>query len=131
MSLPSRSKLTPIFDAFDLTLVYLFGSVARGDTHTHSDIDIAYLARAPLTLQERSDLAQALKPLFHPSRDIDLVALGNASPLLTRLILSEGTKLHGSAQEEDRFYRTTMKRYIDAKPLFEATQQYVKEHLPV
>lgn len=112
---------------FSLDLLYLFGSVARGDEHATSDVDIAYQSTVTLTPIVESQLASSLADIFSGKR-IDLVNLRNASPLLAHQILIEGKLLFGESKQADQFYRLTLKRFIDAKPLFEATRVYVQAH---
>jgi predicted nucleotidyltransferase len=127
-----KKKLQKCADHFHLQLLYLFGSTARGDQTKTSDVDIAYLSDKRLTLSERSDLSDAIQHALQlKGHEIDLVDLMHAPPLLSYLIFQEGQKILGDRQTDDRFYRTTMKRYIDAKPIFNATALYVHETLAV
>ena len=64
----------------DVFAIYRFGSSADGTTHRGSDIDVAILA-----LQER--LAARL------SRDVDLVDLATATPVMAIQVVAHGTLL--------------------------------------
>ncbi len=114
---------------YGLSLLYLFGSAARGDMHAMSDTDIAYLGQRPLSLRERATLVRDLRVhIPSPERAVDLVDLATAPPLLGYHILKEGRKLYGHEMSDDAFYRRTMKCYIDAQPLFALTNDYVHAH---
>lgn len=115
-----------------ISLLYLFGSCVRGDMHAQSDVDVAYISKKLLSLDEMMLLQNTLRPVLHnTTREIDLVDIHNASPLLSFRIMQEGIVLYGNSTVEDRFYRHSIKRYIDTKPLRIATQEYVHQKLAV
>lgn len=132
LNFAKKLKLALLAKRHHLRLVYVFGSVARGDARAQSDIDIAYKATQPLTLQERGQLIDDLYKLFKPAkRPIDLVDLASAPPLLAAQVAREGRKLYGSALDDNLFYGHALQRAIDARPLFELTAQYVHARLAV
>ena len=125
-----REQIAIIAKKFGLSLVLLFGSAARNQMHAQSDIDIAYLANKPLDLQTLLSLNQDLQEVLGSSQHpIDLVDASNAPPLLSRLIIDDAIVLFGSPTDEDAFHRLANKRFIDAKPLFTATHNYIYERL--
>jgi uncharacterized protein len=114
---------------YPLELLYIFGSMARGDQHKNSDIDIAFRSKRPLTAKEELNLSLDLKKLLPTdNRPIDLVDLNNSTPLLSYLVATQGKKLYGAPSKDDNFYRSSLKRFIDAKPLFDLTDHYVRSH---
>jgi len=122
----SPLSLSRIAKRFDIDLIRVFGSAARGDMHAHSDIDVAYQGRRALGYAQQSQLMRALSDLPEFSdREIDLVDLRCAPPLLAYSALREGIKRYGSERADEAFYRYAAKRYIDAKPFFNATAEYV------
>jgi predicted nucleotidyltransferase len=76
---------------FGLVALWLFGSEARGTVTPESDVDLAALFRtAPSAvdlLEARMELAAQL------SRDVDLVDLDRASPILVMQVLRKGKLL--------------------------------------
>lgn len=124
-----KREVRAIAKSLDLDLVYLFGSAARDDMRAGSDVDVAVESSARLTDKGLVALRTRLSKAF--GRDVDLVDLSFATPLLARLILLEGIPLFGVERTRESFYRRTAKRYIDALPLFKATEQYVKDRLAV
>lgn len=123
-----RDAIKYLAKRFGLRLLYVFGSTARGDRHAKSDTDIAYLSATPLTAKQTLAFSQTLQRILGAS-PVDLVNMASAPPLLRYLIVKEGMKLFGSAEVDDAFYRGAIKRFIDAKPLFDATDTYVRERI--
>jgi predicted nucleotidyltransferase len=74
--------------------VWLFGSCARGDVRTHSDIDIAILAREPLPAAFLAALAADIDDSPIPY-DVDLVDLRHVDPALAEEVRREGIKWRG------------------------------------
>lgn len=75
---------------------YLFGSHARGDAQTHSDVDVAVyvdptrLPSAPLGYV--AELTTEIIALLHDNR-VDVVVLNQAGPLLYHRVLRDGVRL--------------------------------------
>ena len=104
----------------DVVVSYLFGSVARGQTTPQSDVDIAVLLDPGLddrTLLERQlALIGALEP--YSDRDLQLVLLNHATPLLAYQVLRDGVRLSARSEvERIAFEVATMNRYFDIQPM--------------
>jgi len=70
--------------------VYLFGSMARGDAHTSSDVDIALDGHgAPVARDWLEQLRERLDSSLIPFH-VEVVDLGEASPALRRIVFEEG-----------------------------------------
>jgi predicted nucleotidyltransferase len=107
----------------DIVAAYLFGSLAQGRAHPRSDVDIAILlARVPdepggttdRQLQLMGDLER------FADREVDVVILNSAPPLLQHQILLKGRLLY----ERDRLARAEFevragKVYADLKPMYD------------
>lgn len=75
---------------------YLFGSYARGQAASHSDVDVAVFIderRAPESPfgYEAELTADCMKALGR--NDVDVVVLNRATPLLYHRVLRDGTRL--------------------------------------
>lgn len=123
-----KQQLDGIAAQYHLVLLFVFGSMARGDQTAASDIDLAYSTSIRLSLQQQFALQENLQSILHLPQPIDLVNLVNATPLLAYQIVSEGQLLFAEPGAEDNFYQRTIKNYIDARPLFQATKQYVQAY---
>jgi predicted nucleotidyltransferase len=95
--------------------IYLFGSYARGEQHTRSDIDLAVLlpvdiARAAGDLR-LSDTALALAK--QARRDVDLVNLRLVSTVFQNEIIHTGVLLHCSDEPaRQEFEMLALSAYI-------------------
>jgi len=72
----------------DVIAVYRFGSTVDGVTHAASDTDVAVLARAPIPPAARFDVQETLAGRL--GRDVDLVDLAAASPVMAIQIVARG-----------------------------------------
>ena len=98
----------------DVIAIYLFGSFAKGEETTHSDVDLAVLLPHPIEVQTRFKIQEKLSILVQ--RDVDLVFLFEASPILAMQVLKNGKILDVSNEHEHQLYSTkTMCMYQDFK----------------
>ncbi len=75
---------TRLNDEFGVDELYLFGSVARGESGPDSDIDLLVAFRATPQLSEFLDLADFLEEVLQAK--VDLVTMNGAKPkLLSRI----------------------------------------------
>jgi predicted nucleotidyltransferase len=88
-----RSALEPFEGVLE---AYVFGSVARGDTAAHSDVDVAVfvtpgeLARPGFGIQ--AEVGAALESALGQS-EVDVVILNAAPPVLYHRVLRDGIRL--------------------------------------
>ena len=84
----------------DVRTVVLFGSIARGEPHIHSDIDLAVIA--PTGWDGRTDLEDAVRTRLGNYCDVlvftpeDFTRLSGTDEPVVREILAEGLALIGS-----------------------------------
>ncbi|MEK8088656.1 type VII toxin-antitoxin system MntA family adenylyltransferase antitoxin [Thermithiobacillus plumbiphilus] len=90
----------------EIGLVILFGSLARGQAHAQSDLDLAVDAGRPLTASEKMDLINELA--VRTGRPIDLVDLRAIGEPLLGQILRHGKRLLGS----DTQYANLIRRHL-------------------
>lgn len=69
--------------------IILFGSVARGDVHQHSDIDIGFLPRGEFDKRDVILLKEKLENMNIPY-SVDLVDLSKVSEVFFKNIMDEG-----------------------------------------
>lgn len=97
---------------------YLFGSEARGESSSRSDVDVGIVVEegAPRTLSDLSfDLAGDLEELL--GRPVDLVHLNGADPDLIHRVLREGVLVHeGDRSRRIAFEVRARNDYFDMLP---------------
>jgi predicted nucleotidyltransferase len=103
----------------DVAAAYLFGSAARGQADQLSDVDIAVLLDARLGVEESverqlrimSDLEE------YSSREVQVVVLNRAAPLLVYQAIQHGILLYERSREERIDFEVLTRRvYFDLKP---------------
>jgi predicted nucleotidyltransferase len=110
------------FPAEGVLAVYLFGSHADGRAHRESDVDVGVLldrerfpsrnARFDARLRLAGWLAGRLRP-----REVDLVVLNDAPPLLARHIVTAGKRIACYDEAADHaFVRDVLLRAADLQP---------------
>jgi len=118
----------------DIVVAYLFGSVARGQANTMSDVDIAILLQKGL--DEETMLARQLAILVAleemADREVQVTILNRASPFFTYQVIKEGMRLYERDKAERvEFEVRAMKEYFDVQPMLEfqnrALIQRIKE----
>lgn len=104
--------LLELRDISGVDAVYLFGSSVNGKITGSSDIDLAILFSENKTVDiDRLDIMSRLSSAA--GRDVDLVILNDASPLLYHEILSTGKLIF----ENNREYR--IQREVKNRKLYE------------
>lgn len=118
LSQTQKEQLNKIFSENKVCLAYLFGSLARGKTGRLSDVDIAVYFDDEIPNQERFslklDLIDELQKVFQ--KNVDLVVLQDAPPLLINKILKEGIKVYSKNEEKRAFFETcSFMEFLDWK----------------
>jgi len=97
-----------------IQLAFLFGSAALQRLRPDSDIDIAVQFETKPDLFNLMALRQSLEEKLH--REVDLVALNDASPILRMQVLKHGVLIHDSDRKYyHQFFTDTIKQYDDLK----------------
>lgn len=113
----SLSKLKKIAKKFDLSLVVLFGSRLYKKVRKDSDTDIAVQLFRRLKDKEMTELILELSKIF---KDLDLVILNNAPPLLLAKIAESGKILYQRNKSDfANFQIRAVNEYIEFKPLLD------------
>jgi len=90
--LPLTNLVEQLQSAFpNLLAVYLFGSFAKGEAHTQSDIDLAVLLAGNSEPVALWDVGQAIATEIN--RDVDLIDLRQASTVMQYQIITQGQRL--------------------------------------
>lgn len=95
-----------------LRFAYVFGSAARGQLRSDSDLDLAVDVGRPLTLEERGQLADLVEATTH--RQADIADLQTAGLVLQMEVLRDGVVV--AERDSDalaEFQMYTPSRYED------------------
>lgn len=116
-----------------VNLAYLYGSYARGDYHTESDVDIAVLLDSKIKESEYLKKVLKISVLFedqYPNKEIGLVLLNQISPLLKQNIIVEGKELYCANQDERiLFENRALHEYEDTRHLRKIYNEVLKERI--
>src|SRR5947207_11943326 len=97
-------------------LLVQFGSSVIGRLHPDSDVDFgALVERVPDSLSAHADLIADLQALV-PDREVDLVFLNRADPLLLKQITDHCALVYGSPRRLAELKLHAFKRYQDHRP---------------
>jgi len=110
------NKLVKSFfkDRHNVLLVFLFGSYASKQMNISSDIDIGVLFDKMPSFYELNNLKENLSEVL--KRDIDLVALNNASPIIKMQVIKKGILVFERYKNDfSMFYGETVNQYDDLK----------------
>ena len=127
----NQKLLERLGEKYKLNFIVLFGSQADGTARAASDFDIAYSSQRDISYGEEafllSDLARAIK--INP-KQIDLVNIRNANPLLKKEIADQGVIIKEFVPDSfENFQVYAFKIYVEAKPLFRMQEEYVKRNI--
>ena len=102
----------------DIACAYLFGSVARGEASSTSDVDLAVLSGQPTANTLRGPLARLRLDLEDAlGRSVDIVALETAPPDLIHRVLRDGVLLVDRSPDERIAFEVRARNdYFDLLP---------------
>jgi predicted nucleotidyltransferase len=114
-----QEAVAAVAEQTGIDLVILFGSAARGRLRPDSDVDIAArFAHGRPGFETEALAAGELHQALKPPRELDLVVLNGASPLLLAQVAAEGIVLYTAAPEVWPLFR------LYARRRFEDTEKY-------
>jgi len=103
LSFLNSIKLKRALKKEGVVLCYIFGSFARGEEHRESDVDIAVLFEKLVKkedfLEKEGKLIAVFSDIFK-GREINLINLATASPLLKQNAILEGRLIYAKNKEE-------------------------------
>lgn len=132
-NLSANQKLLKQLKKEGVILAYLFGSQARGTAHQESDIDFGVLfdkkVHSKDYLRREGKLIEFFSN-FYPKKEINIVNLNVASPLLKQVVILEGKLLY---QKDDltriNFEIQTLHEYEDMKHFDDIYNYYMSQRI--
>ncbi len=108
--------------------VVLFGSLARGDAHSWSDVDIGILVQEPLDFLERTKLTTHVESIL--GRPVDVVDLQRAPLALQgRAVRDAVPIIITNSDVWGRFVALSTMRWLDYRPMYERAVQMAVRRL--
>lgn len=118
-----------IAEKYNLRLILLFGSAVSQKIHSQSDVDIAVFSEKPdLSFKSYSNLLFDLQKHF-PKREMDLVVINRADPLLLKKIMEDCRLLYGSPRELAQLKIYAFKRYLDFKKCLDLEKKFTQDFI--
>ena len=119
-------------DQADVAAAYLYGSVARDQANRLSDVDVAVLFEpepdGEALVQRQLELMAALQSFA--DREVQVIALNSAPPLLAYQVLRDGRFLcQRNAMARVAFEVRIMKRYFDLQPMIAAYDEQLARRI--
>ena len=128
-----KKRLPQILSRYPVLLAYLYGSLARDEYTTLSDIDIALVTRQPLSSLDRLDLELdieiELANLGFSQADVRVI--NDAPPQVRGRAVSEGVLLYSVDQSKRKAFETkALAQYHTLQPILrEQLGTYVQSAL--
>lgn len=120
-----KQELKKIAEKYKLNFLALFGSRAENCERKDSDYDIAYSPQEEFDYDREYFLGLELARVFKNPK-IDLISTKKSPPLLMRSIAFNSKLLHEKEKNSfDYFQMFAFKMYVEARPLFKMTHDYV------
>ena len=82
-----KEKITPILQQYGITKAAIFGSLAKGEAKTSSDVDILVEIKSDISLLDFVGIKLELEEAL--GRKVDLVEYETIKPIIKERILSE------------------------------------------
>jgi predicted nucleotidyltransferase len=132
-----RTRLRRVLDAAPVAGVvsaYVFGSIAGSRAHRESDLDVGVLldrSRYPddaSRFEAQVQLRRYLSPAS-VGREVDLVVLNDASPVLSRRIVAGERVYCADADLDHAFRRDTQLRAADLDPFLQKMRRRLHRRL--
>lgn len=122
-----KDNLKSLLQEYDIKLIYIFGSYAKGNNNANSDLDIAVLLNNDYDPMDKLSLIGDLTSIFKRD-DIDLVILNSANSVLKHQVIKYGKLIF--MENEDikvNFEVRVLKEYMDMEPFRRTQRTYINE----
>ncbi len=124
-----KKKIEQIGRKYNLKLILLYGSYAKGKNQNKSDLDLAVLGNKPLTLDAMTGIYGTMEQIFgnKAERELDIVSLHRADPLFCYQVAKDSILLYGNITEYNEFRAYAFSRYFDSRDLLKLEKILTKK----
>ncbi len=114
-----RNSVANVLEDYDVVSAYLYGSFAREEQTSESDVDVAVYFK-DYSLKKLLEVSRRIQEEADVKREIDVRALNNKDPEFQFRVIQEGIVLYESSPEERADVEVRIdRRYHDTKPHLE------------
>lgn len=127
----TKDSIQKLAEKYEIKLVMLFGSSARGTETKKSDVDIAVLGDKDFYEKNYSDFLFEMAKLEDiERREIEVVPISDRNPILLYHIFKDGIALYKKSEEEYfRIINWARFIYEDNKRFFYGREKSIRERL--
>lgn len=125
-----KEKIAKIGKKFNLKLIIIYGSYAKGIYKKRSDLDIAILGKKSIDFKTELKIYSDLANLFGDSenRELDLVNLEKKDPLFLYQIAKNSQLLYGNLTVYSEFKAFAFRNYFDSNDIFQLERKLVLKY---
>lgn len=123
-----KPKIERTAKEYNLSLVILYGSHAKGTAKKESDIDIAVLGLKPIKFKKLTDLNNEFADIFG-MKEIDVKSLHRIDPLFRFQVMRDGVLLYGKSRDFNSFRAYAFRDYFDSQDFLRLKETLIKKRL--
>lgn len=121
-----KNNLSSLLENYDIKLIYIFGSYAKGKNDKNSDLDIAVLLEKDYNISDKLSLIGDFIDIFK-REDIDLVILNDVNSVLEHQVIKYGKLVYMENEDIKVNYEVrVLKEYMDMEPFRRTQMEYIK-----
>jgi predicted nucleotidyltransferase len=122
-----KNNLEVFSEKYDIQLIYIFGSYAKGKNNKNSDLDIAVLLKKDYNPLDKLSLIGDFIDTFKRD-DIDLVILNTANPVLEHQVIKHGKLVYMKDEDIKITYEVrVLKEYMDMEYFRNTQMEYIRQ----
>ncbi len=122
-----KDDIEEIVKEHDLMFAVLYGSTAKGEMNSESDLDFAVLKNEKPSLNEVSEINCSFMDLF--SREVDVKFLNEKSPFFKHQVMKNSLFLAGDERSYNSFKLYAFKSYCDSFKLMDLRKEMTDKRL--
>ena len=118
-------NIEKLIEEFNISLIYVFGSYAKGTNTENSDLDIGILINGDTSLMTRLSVLNEMVGILD-REDIDLIILNEADEVLKFQVIKYGKLIYvRDLTEKVLFEARTMSEYMDMEHFRNTRNKYM------
>ena len=114
-----KQKIERLGKRYNLRLILLYGSFARGENHSGSDLDIAILGKKTIDFDTFLNIYSEMFAVFGDDQrgELDLSSLHNTNPLFRFYVMRDSILLFGKTVDYYSFKAYAFRDYQESQSL--------------